>query len=274
MPAPPPPPGAPMMAMDMADEAMAPEPMVASMTRAESAPARGPRTSLALFEPPSPQRPSFGDPTLPAAIAGGLDYVYRSQTRVTVPSSPEQHTVPLSSETHPVTTYYEASPGLQPTAYLKAKVKNRADLPILGGPVDIFSGADYVGTGALETTGVGGDLELPLGADEDLEIVRRIIPKTVTEGVFNKDEMTRYRTEIEVANRKRRKVTVRIIEQYPITDVEDLKIDQRNVSPKPFEGPNEMGIMTFELEIPAGKKKTVTIDYRIKRPENWRLWQQ
>jgi hypothetical protein len=231
-------------------------------------------TPMDLFDAPSPQRRRFNDPTLPAVLAGGLDYVYRSQTKVTVPSSPEQHTVPLSAETYPVETYYEVSPGLQTTAYLKAKVRNRGALPILGGPVDIFSGPNYVGTGTLDSTGIGGDLELPLGADEDLEIVRRVIPKTVTEGVFSKDELTKYRTEIEVANRKRRGVKVRVIEQYPITDVEDLAIDQRSVNPKPIDGPNKAGVMTFELDVPAGKKKTITIDYRIKRPENWRLWQQ
>ena len=233
------------------------------------------RTPLALFDQTLSTTPHFSEPDLPAVLAGGLDYVYRARTPATVPSSDETHVVPLDAASWPVTTRYAAAPGLRPTAYLEATVKNARDTPLLAGPVDIFVGADYVGTGALETTGPGGEVTLPLGADEDIRLVRRVLPKTVTEGVFNKEQITRYVTEVDVANDKRRPVTVRVVEQYPIGGVsQKVDVEREAATPKPVEGPDETGRMVFEVEVPAGAKRTISFAYRIRRPENWKLYQQ
>lgn len=101
-----------------------------------------------------------------------------------MPSSPEQHTVPLSAETYPVQPFYEASPALEPTAFLKATVKNRGDKPLLGGPVDIFVGADYVGSGQIDTTGTRATVQLreniPVSKVDDIKV--RIVEKTTTKG--------------------------------------------------------------------------------------------
>jgi hypothetical protein len=230
--------------------------------------------SLSLFDDDTQREAPLGDPGLPANLAGGLDYTFRAQTRATIPSSDKTLTVPLSADVFPVTTLYAASPGLRPVAYLKATVTNSRAVPILAGPVDIFVGADYVGTGKLQTTGAGGALDLPLGADEDLRMERRVVPNTVTEGVFGKEEITRYITEIDVANDKRRAVKIRIAEQFPIDGFnEDVKVTRGKTEPKPIEGPDDTGRMVFELEVPAGQTRTVRFEYRIRRPENWQLQQ-
>lgn len=235
----------------------------------------GPASSgLRLFDDDTRREAPLADPSLPANLAGGLDYTFRAQTRATVPSSPKVLTVPLSADVFPVTTLYAASPGVRPVAYLKATVTNTRAVPILAGPVDIFVGADYVGTGKLQTTGASGALDLPLGADEDLRIERRVLPNTVTEGVFGKEEITRYVTEIDVANDKRRAVRIRIAEQFPLDGFnEDVTVKRGKLEPKPIEGPDDTGRMVFELDIPPGETRTVRFEYRIRRPENWQLQQ-
>ncbi|MCB9551972.1 MAG: mucoidy inhibitor MuiA family protein [Myxococcales bacterium] len=231
-------------------------------------------TPLDLFEQAAQSRPVL-PPHLPAMLAGGLDYVYRAATRASVPSGPESHLVPLSAERYPVSTRYETAPALRPVAYLEATVTNDRAIPILQGPIDIFAGADYVGTGALATTGPGGTLELPLGADEDLRIERRVIPKTETEGVFSKEDLTRYRVEIDVANDKRRPVRVRVVEQFPLGGVTDgVEVKRGKTEPAPAEGPDERGHMVFALDIAPGKVGTVRFEYTIRRPADHQLFQQ
>lgn len=231
-------------------------------------------TPLDLFEQTAQTRVVL-PPHLPAMLAGGLDYVYRAATRASVPSGPESHLVPLSAERYPVSTRYETAPALRPVAYLEATVTNDRAIPILAGPIDIFAGADYVGTGALATTGPGGTLELPLGADEDLRIERRVIPKTETEGVFSKEDLTRYRVEVDVANDKRRPVRVRVVEQFPLGGVTDgVEVKRGKTEPAPAEGPDERGHMVFTLDIPPGKVGTVRFEYTIRRPADHQLFQQ
>ena len=88
--------------MDFDDAEMEGEMMVADSASIGSSRSAGPRvrqTALGLFEAPSGGRVHFGDRSLPAVIAGGLDYVYVSPTPATVPSSSERLRVPLATAT-------------------------------------------------------------------------------------------------------------------------------------------------------------------------------
>ncbi len=234
---------------------------------------RSQRTSMSLFDNASTPRQRFSDRSLPAVIAGGLDYVYPATTRVTVPSSTQSHEVPLAADRYPISSHYEAAPALRKTAYLRAAVKNTSGRPLLGGPVQIFAGTDFLGAGRLDTTGPGGEIELPLGADEDVRLIRKVVLETVTEGVFATDEVTTYKVTIEVGNYKRRALKIRVFDQLPVSAHEEVKIKRGKLSPAPVEGPDATGMLRFDLEIPAGKTKTIRFAYTITRPENWQLTQ-
>jgi hypothetical protein len=227
-----------------------------------------------LFDEREIGRGPFGPPGSPAALAGGLDYEYPAVTAMTLKSQPEVQVVPLAVETWPISPFYEVAPGLKETAFLKATVRNQGRRPVLGGAVNIFVGTDFIGQGALETTGPGGELALPLGADEDLPVVRRVVPRTVTEGVFSKEEVTTYTTTIEVRNDKKQPVKVRVVEQVPLTNDEDTKVKVGSMSPKPTEGPDREGIMAFTLDIAPGATGKVEFEYTLTRPAGHELRQR
>jgi uncharacterized coiled-coil protein SlyX len=230
-------------------------------------------TSLSLFAQGHYRKPRFSDASLPAVVAGGLDYVYESPTRMDIPSSGEKIAVPLMVESYPATVFYEATPSLKTVAYLKAEVDNRGERPILAGPVNIFMGPDFAGQGRLVTTGPGGKLPLPLGADENIRLKRTVVPKTVTEGVFSKDELTTYQVTIEVGNYKSRPVRIAIFDQIPKSGHEDIEIEKGSIKPKPLKGPDVDGVLRWELSIPAGQTEKIEFRYTIERPENWQLTQ-
>lgn len=227
-----------------------------------------------LFDEREIGRGPFGPPGSPAALAGGLDYEYPAVTAMTLKSQPEVQVVPLAVETWPISPFYEVAPGLKETAFLKATVRNQGRRPVLGGAVNIFVGTDFIGQGTLETTGSGGELALPLGADEDLPVVRRVVPRTVTEGVFSKEEVTTYTTTIEVRNDKKQPVKVRVVEQVPLTNDEDAKVKVGAMSPKPTEGPDREGVLAFTLDIAPGATGKVEFEYTLTRPAGHELRQR
>jgi hypothetical protein len=230
-------------------------------------------TSLSLFDTDSWSAPSFSDPALPAVLAGGLDYVWRCPTRVSIPSSGQRLQVPLAVETYPAKVHYEATPSLKEVAYLKAVVENGGDRPILAGPVNIFMGPDFAGQGMLRTTGPKESLELPLGADEDLRLKRTVVPATEVTGLINKDEETTYKVTLEVGNYKKRPVQITVIDQIPKSGNEDIEIETGAESPKPDKKIDEDGILKWTLDLPAGQVRKIEFSYRIVRPENWQLYQ-
>lgn len=232
-------------------------------------------TSLNLFQGSKDRRgPRFGDPFLPAVSAGGLDYVYRAPTSSDIPSDGQSVRVPLRSERFPVEAIYEATPSLKTTAYLKARVVNKGERPFLRGPTNNFVGGEFIGQGELATTGPGGVLQFPLGADENIRLVRKVLPKTETEGFISKDDVTTYDTVIEIGNYKKRAVTIEIVDQVPKTSNEDIEIKLLSATPPPEKKPDASGIMRWRLNLGPGDKKVIKLRYSITRPTDWQLYQQ
>jgi hypothetical protein len=280
-PPPPPPAAAPMPEMAMQFEASMAADAGDVVTVAESTGRRASAqreeavatTPLDLYSDEGAARARIADPTLPAALAGGLDFEYDAPTRVSIPSRAERLRVPLASRTYAATTFYEATPSLQPTAFLKATVENGTTLPILGGPANIFVGREFVGEGQLATTGPGGRIDLPLGADQDIRLVRTVVPATETQGVFNKEDVTTYTTTLEVANYKRREVIVRITDQLPKSDDEHIRVTLGAVEPAAEEKPDADGLLHWRVPLKAGATRTIRFTYTIRRPKDWRLYQ-
>lgn len=228
--------------------------------------------SLGLFEAPPPERVQFSDPTLPAALAGGFDYVYLASTKMTVSQEDGEVRAPLGTFSESVDAFYRATPGITDTAFLTATVTNKTGRPFLAGPISLFLGSSFAGDAEMSNTGPGGKLELPMGADEDLRMKRRIIPATETTGIFSKDDVTTYRVEIEAANFKKKTVKVEIVEPLPKTSNEKIAVEL--VSSRPKATPDTDGILRYTLTIAPGKIEKIELVYRVKRPANWQLYQR
>jgi uncharacterized protein (TIGR02231 family) len=232
------------------------------------------RIPMALADIEAPGRgPTLSDPYLPAVSAGGLDYVYQAPTRATIASSGKQVRIPLASQTFQATTFHEATPALAPTAFLRARVRNDGKRPLLRGPVTIFGDGELVGVGEIQTTGPGGDIELPLGADQDVRLVRQVVPSTKTTGVIMKTEETTYAVQIQVANYKKQKVTVEIADQVPRSRRDKVEVKLLGVQPAATGAPDADGEIRWRVELAPGATHTLRLNNQIKRPKDWQLYQ-
>jgi hypothetical protein len=231
--------------------------------------------ALALAEPATARRgPVFGDPYLPAVSAGGLDYVYRCPTPASVPSSSKEIRIPLASQTFSTTAFYQATPALDATAFLRARARNDGKRPFLRGPAAIFSDGDLVGQGELQTTGPGGDIDFPLGADQDVRLVRQVVPSTKITGLIMKSEETTYDVQIQVGNYKKRAAVVEVIDQLPKSTRGNVEVKLLGVDPALVGPPDADGVVRWRLELPAGATRTLRLRYLIVRPKDWTLYQR
>jgi hypothetical protein len=230
---------------------------------------------LALSEPLSVRRPpSFSDPYLPAVSAGGLDYVYRAPTPSTIASSGKEIHIPLASQTFSTAAFYQATPALATTAFLRARVRNDGKRPLLRGPAAIFSDGELVGQGELETTGPGGNIELPLGADQDIRLVRQVHPSTRTTGVIIKSDETTYDVQIQVGNYKKQPAVIEVIDQVPRAARGDVEVKALASDPAVLGPPDADGVVRWRLELPPGGTRTIWFRYQIVRPKDWKLYQR
>jgi hypothetical protein len=244
---------------------------------APAAPAPPPvrRVPLALYDvPPRSEKPRLADPYLPAVSAGGFDFVYRTPAPVAVPSTGKQIRIPLASQTFRTTAYYQATPALADTAFLHARVRNDGTRPLLRGPVAIFGDGELVGVGEIRTTGPWGDIELPLGADQDVRVVRQVVPTTKTTGVMFKSDETTYDVQIQIGNYKKQPITVEVTDQVPRSRTDKVAVKLLDSDPKPIGEIDLDGTVRFRVEVAAGATRTVKLRYQITRPHDWELYQR
>ena len=204
--------------------------------------------------------------------AQSINLLWQAPGRFTIPNDGQQHRIPLQSIAHSATSFYEATPSLEEIAYLKGAVKNTDSQAILQGNANIFLNGHYTVQSRLNTTKAGGLLELPLGADENIRIKRNITPMQRKEGLIKQQDITDYSVKIEVGNYKQKSISIRILDQLPITQNDEITINYLESS-HPFEQQkNHQGILYWDLEIPAGQTETIELNYSISRPKNWKLW--
>jgi hypothetical protein len=263
-------------AMDY-DKAEAEPSRVAVASRAAASASTGSTRSLplALYEAgPARRGVAFSDPYLPAVSAGGLDYVYQAPTPATIPSSGKQVRIPLATQTFPATAFHEATPALAATAFLRARVRNDGKRPLLRGPATIFGDGELVGVGEVKTTGPGGNIEFPLGADQDVRLVRQVVPTTKTTGVIMKSDETTYDVQIQIANYKKHKVTVEIADQVPRSRRDKIEVKLLTTQPAPLGAPDADGVVRWRVELASGATQTLRLVYQIVRPKDWQLHQR
>jgi uncharacterized protein (TIGR02231 family) len=230
---------------------------------------------MALFDAtPGRRAPPLTDPYLPAVSAGGLDHVYQSPTPGTIPSTGTQIRIPLASQTFQAGVYYEATPALAATAFLRARVRNDGKLPLLRGPANIFGDGELVGVGEIKTTGPGGDIELPLGADQDIRLVRQIVPSTKTTGLILKSEETTYDVQIQIGNYKKQPVRIDVADQVPASRRDQVQVKLLATDPAPQAAPDADGVVHWRVELAPGATRTIRLRYQIVRPKGWVLFQR
>ena len=152
-------------------------------------------------------------------------------------------------------------------------MRNDGKRPLLRGPATIFGDGELVGVGEIQTTGPGGDIEFPLGADQDVKLVRQVVPTTKTTGVIMKSDETTYDVQIQVANYKKQKVTVEIVDQVPRSRRDKVEVKLLGVQPAATGAPDADGVVRWRVELAPGATQTLRLRYQITRPKDWQLYQ-
>ena len=230
--------------------------------------------ALALSQADAPDLLRRLASSTPAAMTRGIEYMYVAPTRTTVSSDNRSLKVPVSVERFETQGFYQATPGLSKTAYLRARLVNQSTRPMLAGQTNIFVNGRFIGQGQVRTTAPQKQVEFGLGADEQIKVVRNVMPQTREEGVFSKDTITRYRVLIEAANYHRRPINLEIVEPLPKSTKDDIEIKVVSMKPAPVGKPDAHGIARFSLNLAPGARQTIELVYEIERPADFELRQR
>lgn len=242
---------------------MAPAPVARQMIQKESV---GAMAKLEEATPASElERPTAG------VQANATSVVFEIKGRNTIASDNLPHKVTVSIQDFPAEFRYSTAPKLSPFAYLKTKVKNASEFPLLPGITNVFLDNNFVANASLNQVAPGEDFWTFLGVDGAIKVERKFLRKhQEQEGVFEKKTKVVYEYLTEITNNKKSGEELVVWDQTPISSHEDIVV--KLVEPQfdkdiPAIKKNELNYIEWFFKMNPGEKIKIPFVYSVEYPQ-------
>lgn len=188
----------------------------------------------------------------------------------TIPADRRPHKVEVTRGRVPGKIGFETIPKVAPWVYQKAEATNDTGFPILAGPVNVFRGATYVGSGHLEHVANGERFSVSLGSDERVKVKRIIDERSSSKPkILGTRRTISYAYRIELSNYSGEPRTVTLIENIPVSEREELEVTLHE-STKPTSQDDE-GFIKWKVELDPRETKVIPFGYQVSYPKDWSI---
>ncbi|MFA6601064.1 MAG: mucoidy inhibitor MuiA family protein [Candidatus Omnitrophota bacterium] len=182
----------------------------------------------------------------------------------------------VASQVFPATFSYKVVPRLSDSAFLTAKVRNQSQGLLLAGPVQVFLDDAYVGSSSIDTWGMNEEIALSLGTDDRLRLERKQLKAkedlSVLPGLHGKTKTIDYVYWTKIENFGSREADVTLEDQVPVSQHDEIKVEQIVYEPKPTEADSEKpGVQRWTFKMTPKEKKEFKISFRVKYPVEFRV---
>lgn len=197
--------------------------------------------------------------------SSGMNVTFTCGSSQDIPSDGSEKKVLVSMDKFPVEYEYIAIPAVEEAVYLKLKITNNRNYPLIAGNVKVFRDYDFIGDSSIETIVPNEALELYMGIDDNIKIKRELL-NTFQEkkGITGKDVSIEYKYKITVESYKDEKETVKIFERIPLSSNKDIEVKVNEYSQ--FKKEDEKGIMLLEITLNPKEKKEFSYSYSVRYP--------
>ncbi len=203
----------------------------------------------------------------------GDTVVYHYPTPVDLASGVENLRLALDDLSFKVETLAEAVPRRDDSAYLVARLVNDSGQILLPGDAWLHRDGTLIGTTYFSQLPPGEDADLGFGAIDGIRLNRDMPQRAEGDrGVFTSSTQIEEKAVLEVENLTDEAWKVRILDQVPYSEQEDLTI-RYSADPEPTEVDvdGQRGIMAWDFDLAAGEKKEVALDTVMSWPEGMEL---
>lgn len=194
---------------------------------------------------------------------------FRIQTPYTVRSDNKSYSVDMSALSLPAYYEYFCVPKIDKDAFLIANIIDWEQYSFLEGEASIFFEDTYVGKSILDVRYVSDTMKISLGRDKNI-LVEREKEKEFTSKKWlgSKKEDTRT-WKISVKNNKTEAVNMVLLDQIPLSTVEEIEVNLQNASGAKHD--TKTGELKWDLNLQPSEKKELKFRYIVKYPSNRNL---
>ncbi|WP_375687495.1 DUF4139 domain-containing protein [Pseudooceanicola sp. LIPI14-2-Ac024] len=199
----------------------------------------------------------------------GLNVTYSYETPLTLATGADELRIALGSIDVAPEVMARAVPIRDETAFLMAEFTNPADEILLPTEAsEFYLDGTYVGQRPTPLIAAGDEAEFSFGPIEGLRLKRTVQDRSEGDrGVISRSNRLAEAVEIEIRNLTGEAWDLRLIDQVPYSEQEDLKIEW-NATPEPTEVDvdGERGILAWDLALEPNSTSTVQLNHTLSWP--------
>jgi len=200
----------------------------------------------------------------------GTAVSYEIRQRVNVPSDGEPHNMTVAILPLPAALDFLTAPKLTSYAYRRATITNQTEHVLLPGQLNIFWGAEYVGTSQIKNVAPGQEFEAFLGVDERVRVERKLITHEVDKRFLGNRRRIQFGYRITLENLLPHAVRITTRDQIPVSRHEDVKVQLTRANP-PSTEEAELGILKWELSLASKEKRDIEFEFAVESPKEMTL---
>jgi len=164
---------------------------------------------------------------------------------------------------------YTVFAGKNKEGFLMANLSDWQQYQLVSGDVNIYFENKFVGKTYLDTQNSGDTLAVSLGKDSRI-VAERITLKDKNKRKFIGSNIKESKSfEIIIKNNLSRKVSVKVIDQIPLSMDSRIEVETENLSGGELN--SRTGQVIWNTEIPASDSKKFKLEYTIKYPKGKQL---
>ncbi len=198
----------------------------------------------------------------------GFQAIYSIAGRVTVPTTGEAKRVQIDEARLDPALTVRTVPKRDQKAYLYAKMAMARGTPILPGRVSLFRDSTFVGNGRLPQLAPGEEHELGFGVDDSVRVRHAIAEEKRAEtGIITTSKTDTRNYRITVKNLHERAIAVAVIDQMPVSQNADIKIELLGkTAPTKRDLDDKRGVLAWEMKLEPDEEKAIEFGYRVTWP--------
>lgn len=229
-------------------------------------------------EAPSPEdMPELEDLPSPESVYSDVkdkttSKIFKIEGRNTVLSDGETYGMTIYENNFNVELSYETIPKIVEYVYLKAKITNDTEYPLLKGKVNLFRKSGFVGNSNIEYIAPHETFYLSFGIDEDIK-VRRITAED--DLIQDKPGFKQYRKfgyDISIVSYKDSTETIKLKENIPVSELKDVKVKIKDKTTEDYTHNKKEGILEWNITLSKGERRLIRLFYEVEAPKSYDLY--
>jgi uncharacterized protein (TIGR02231 family) len=193
---------------------------------------------------------------------------YKIAVPYNIPGNGNEQLVDLMNYNLQAEYNYYCAPKLSTETYLIATLSGLEKYNLLSGPATVTFNNTFVGETYLNPNSTQDKVTLTLATDPRVTVKRELQRDySSTKHVGSTTTETRSYL-ITVRNNQNRTAKLTLKEQYPISNDKDIEVKLVEVKPTATYNKEDIGVLTWELELNAGESRTYAVTYSVKYPKD------